>query len=310
MADSGDWLALAMQLPSQPAYARVKMWRRLRDAGAISIAGGIHLLPNEPRHRSMFDAALHDAIACGGQATILSGQVIAGSEEPLALFRSARTADYETWIADAGRLMAADVKAADVVRLRRRLDRIRSIDYFESDGFARADETMRALVEASYRHPSVARADPGSAFRVKQLHGRIWVTRRQMGIDRIASAWLIRRFIDPRPRFRFVDPDRYTHQKRELRFDMADGEFTHEGDNCSFETLLRHTDIAADHGLEEIARIIHQLDIEDGLYDHRRAADFAAAIARICSDCERDEERLDAGSEVLDDLHSQLGVAR
>ncbi len=299
----GPWLVLAMQLPSQPGYTRVKIWRRLREAGAVSLASGAHLLPDEQRHRDIFADALRDIVAGGGQATIVSGAIVDGSEDPEALFRSARTADFENWAGDAQSLLSSELKAASVTRMRRRLDAILTIEFVSTGWRNRAEEIMQSLLDASLRHPDVSRADPGHAYRVKELHGRTWVTRRGLGIDRIASAWLIRRFIDPRPHFRFVDPERYAHQQRELRFDMAEGEFTHEGDNCSFETLLSRSGIVADQGLIEIGRIIHQLDIDDGKYDCPGAPAFLEAIGTICGLHAEDDRRLAAGSDLLDDIY-------
>lgn len=298
-----------MQLPSQPAYTRVKIWRRLREAGAVSLASGAHLLPDEPRHRETFAAALREVVAGGGQATIVSGAIVNGSEDPEALFRSARTADFERWAEDANQLLTGEVKAPSMARMRRRLDAILAIEFVDTGWRDRAAEIMQSVLDASLRHPDVSRADPGHAYRVKELHGRTWVTRRGLGIDRIASAWLIRRFIDPRPHFRFVDPERYLHQQRELRFDMAEGEFTHEGGNCSFETLLSYSGIAADHGLIEIGKIIHQLDIEDGKYDCPGTPAFSDAIGRICSLHSEDEQRLAAGSALLDGMYEAAAVA-
>lgn len=293
-------------MPAQPAYPRVKIWRQLREAGALSIAGGAHILPDIPRCRATFQSAVQDAVAGGGQAVLLSGSVIDDAQDPEALFRSARTADYEEWTRDVDAMIASEVRAADVTRMKRRLDQVRASEFVETGLFKRASDQLKALVAASHRHPDVGRATPGQAFRSRELHGRIWVTRRSMGIDRIASAWLIQRFIDPRPRFRFVDPDRYVHARRELRFDMAEGEFTHEGDNCSFETLLARANVEMDAGLSEIAMIIHQLDIEDGKFDRPATGEFAGAIATICAETEKDEDRLSRGCECLDALHERF----
>lgn len=306
MSNRRDWLILSMQMPAQPAYPRVKIWRQLREAGALSIAGGAHLLPDVPRCRATFQSAIQAAIAGGGQAVLLAGSVIDGARDPEALFRSARMADYQEWIRDARALIASQVRAADVTRMKRRLDRVRAAEFVETGLFKRASEQMKALVAASHRHPDVGRSTPGQAFRSRELHGRVWVTRRSMGIDRIASAWLIQRFIDPRPRFRFVDPDRYTHSHRELRFDMADGEFTHEGGDCSFETLLVRADVAIDAGLSEIAMIVHQLDLEDRKFDRPGAGAFADTIAAICAENEKDGDRLHKGSERLDALYERF----
>jgi len=303
MPTSPPWLALSAQLPTKPAYARVKLWRRLRDAGAVLLPGGLYLLPNEEPHRKALQTAADDVAAGGGSATLIAGMVL--GDDAKAHFHAARRADYAKWCEEARLLAMHETRSSDVARMRRRLGRIRAIDFFGSEDRSRTDQAHAALVAASQRHPDVHREAPGTPFRARELHGRVWVTRRDLGIDRIASAWLIRRHIDPRPRFRFVSPDRYVHQRRELRFDMADGEFTHEGSDCTFETLLRRADVDASDGLIEIARIIHQLDIEDGLYDRPAAARLAAALAEICASHPRDEDRIAAAMPLFDGLEVQ-----
>jgi hypothetical protein len=306
MEEPRSWLVLATQLPAHPAYLRVKIWRRLRDAGAVSLANGVHILPDEPRHRMTLEAVIAAVIGGGGQASLLSGTLLGGSEDPSALFRAARDADYLGWIEEADRLAASDVKSVDVARMQRRLDHIRAIDHIGTGVGEDVEARMAMLIAASGRHPDVRRAEPGQPFRAVELHGRTWVTRRGVGVDRIASAWLIRRFIDPRPRFRFVDPQRYVPQRRELRFDMAEGEFTHEQDRCSFETLIHRAGMVPDQALEEIAQIIHQLDMGDGKYRHSGSVALASEMAEICAESERDEKRLEAGFASLDRLHRAM----
>lgn len=306
MTEPSSWIMLSMQLPSKPAYVRVKLWRQLREAGAISLAGGVYALPDEPRHREVLLAIANDASAAAGQAAIFSGVYIGGTDDPGTVCRSVRTADYESWIADAEGLIASDIRAVDVGRMRRRLEHIHATEFVLTGLRERACGLLRDLVESSLRHPDVRRSTPGGGFRSAELHGRVWVTRRGVGVDRIASAWLIQRFIDPRPRFRFVDPDRYLHQRRELRFDMADGEFTHEGDLCSFETLLLRSNVDVDKKLERVAMIIHDLDIEDGRYDLPQTKAVAETIRDLCARFERDEDRVEAGSKYLDDVYRSL----
>src|SRR5207342_2478419 len=97
---------------------------------------------------------------------------------------------------------------------------------------------------------------------VENLKGRVWVTRQGVHIDRIACAWLIRRFIDEQARFKFVLPRNYVPEQNELRFDMFDAEFTHEGDNCSFEVLVERFSIR-EPGIRALAEIIHDIDLKD-----------------------------------------------
>jgi hypothetical protein len=137
-----------------------------------------------------------------------------------------------------------------------------------------------------------------------ELKGRTWVTRRGVHVDRIACAWLIRRFIDPKAGFKFIDGKSYAPEPGELRFDMADAEFTHEGDRCSFETLVFRAGLDGDPALVSIAEIIHELDIGDGKFDRPEAAGLDAMLSGVCASSEDDLERIARGGDALDQFHA------
>ena len=137
------------------------------------------------------------------------------------------------------------------------------------------------------------------------LKGRTWVTRQGVQVDRIASAWLIRRFIDPEARFKFVPGAGYVPQQGELRFDMFEGEFTHQGDRCSFEVLVAHAKLD-DPALVAIGEIIHDIDLKDGKYGREEAGGIRTLIAGIASKPNNDEQRLARGAVLLDDLYSSF----
>jgi hypothetical protein len=120
---------------------------------------------------------------------------------------------------------------------------------------------------------------------------RLWVTRQDVHVDRIASAWLIRRFIDPKPQSKFVTPKSYRHAQGELRFDMADAEFTHEGDKCSFEVLLDKTGVS-DTALTAIAEIVHDLDLKDRKFDRAETSGIGHVIEGICATQSGDMDRI------------------
>ncbi len=133
--------------------------------------------------------------------------------------------------------------------------------------------------------------------------GRTWVTRQGVQIDRIASAWLIRRFIDPQARFRFVAHQTYQPTATEVRFDMFEGEFTHEGDHCTFEVLLKKTGLN-DSGLRSIAEIVHDIDLKDAKFQRDDTPAITRLIAGIVKIHQDDEKRLARGAAVFDDLYA------
>ena len=139
--------------------------------------------------------------------------------------------------------------------------------------------------------------------------GRMWVTRVGVHVDRISSAWLIKRFIDREARFRFVAPKGYRPATGELRFDMFEGEFTHDGDRCTFETLCRHFGIK-DRALGIIGELVHDIDCKDDKFGRPETAGFRLIIDGIVRGHADDAARLARGAPVLDDLYAQLSGAR
>ena len=138
-----------------------------------------------------------------------------------------------------------------------------------------------------------------------EMHGRNWVTRRGVYIDRIASAWLIRRFIDRAATFKFVSPKGYRRQESELRFDMFDGEYTHEGDRCTFEVLLDKFSLE-DPALQAIGEIVHDIDLKDDKFKRADTAGVQTVITGVAAAHADDSDRIAHGSPIFDALYSQL----
>jgi hypothetical protein len=145
---------------------------------------------------------------------------------------------------------------------------------------------------------------------LSDLKGRTWVTRTGVFVDRIGSAWLIRRFIDPEARFKFVPAKGYVPEPGELRFDMFEAEFTHEGDRCTFEVLLSRAGLERDRGLSRIAEIVHDIDLKDGKFARPEAEGIKPVITGICNGTPDDEERLGRGGAVFEDLYRSFGRSR
>jgi len=137
------------------------------------------------------------------------------------------------------------------------------------------------------------------------MRGRTWVTRRGVFVDRIASAWLIKRFIDQAARFKFVAPEGYSPRRSELRFDMFEAEFTHEGDLCTFEVLLARLGLE-EPALRPIAEIVHDVDLKEGKFGRPEAVGIDHLIAGIAMAYRDDGERLARGAAVFDALYEYL----
>jgi hypothetical protein len=308
----GDhWLMLVHQLPSRPAYARVKIWRRLKEAGAINLRNATYVLPDSEENRASFAAILREIESHGGDGLLVQGEVIAGlrNDQLRAQFNLARETEYREIADELRRLSQAwkkrKVPKTDPVqalaRISQRLAALNRIDFFSASGRA-AVEALLARLE----HSHIARAV--SIFEAPaptDLRNKTWVTRQDIHVDRIASAWLITRFIDPGAKLKFVPGKNYQPLAGEYRYDMQDGEFTHEGDNCSFEVLLRRSGIV-DPALKIIAEIIHDIDLSDGKFGHPQTAGISHVISGICRTQGSDAARLERGRELFDDIYEQF----
>jgi hypothetical protein len=193
----------------------------------------------------------------------------------------------------------------ELTRLKERQAEIAALDFFGAEGRQNVDGLIAGL-EAQLQESQSAqptRAAPTARLDLRDLRDRVWVTRRGVHVDRIACAWLIRRFIDAGARFKFVPPRGYVPEEGELRFDMFEAEFTHEGDRCSFEVLIGRLGLN-DPALDAIAEIIHDIDLKDGKFGREEAGGIKMLITGICADTSEDEERLARGATLFDDLYA------
>src|SRR5687768_9631778 len=195
---------------------------------------------------------------------------------------------------------------ASSARLRKRLAEIVALDFFGADGRAAAEAALAELEAYLMRtEQRTSRAAASKTPSLKELRGKTWVTRRNVHVDRIACAWFIRRFIDPAARFKFVDPAGYAARRNELRFDMADGEFTHRGDQCSLEVLLAQSG-RRDPALQAIAEIVHDLDLKDGKFGRPEVEGLRQLLSGIALASANDNTRLERGGMLFDDLYRSL----
>lgn len=309
------WLLLIHQLPTKPAYFRVKIWRRLQGIGAVAVKSTVYALPANAETQEDFEWLLKEIVEGGGEAMVCEARLIDGLSDAQvrALFDAARDEDYEA-IAKEGRALATALdadgtteKRAEVRtllgRLRKRFAETVAIDFFGANGREPVEGLLsgvearvtegKAMTDESTRASDSATAD---------LKGRTWVTRKGVHVDRIACAWLIRRFIDPDAVIRFVPGKGYVPKEGELRFDMFEGEFTHEGDRCSFEVLLTRAGLS-DPALQAIAEIVHDIDLKDGKFGREEATGIAHLIAGIAVANQDDEQRIAQGAPVFDNLY-------
>lgn len=306
------WLLLIHQLPPKPSNLRVRVWRRLQALGAVPIKNSVYVLPNRPESREDFEWLRRELLADGGEASICEARFVDGlrDDEVEALFSAAREADYRELAAaaralvevrSAGRKRRPDpaALAADVGRLRRRLGEVVARDFFGAPGREALEGFLARLEPEAARAAAVTPIDPS------ELRGRTWVTRKGVHIDRIATAWLVRRFVDPDAAFKFVPAKGYRPQAGELRFDMFDAEFTHDGDRCTFEVVVERLGLP-DSALRGIGEIVHDIDLKDAKFGRPETSGVDHLVAGLCMAHAADEDRLARGGALLDDLYEYL----
>ena len=318
------WLLLIPQLPPKPAYLRVKVWRRLQRLGAISVKNSVYVLPASEQSLEDFQWLLREIEEGGGDGIVCEANLIDGldDQEVQGLFDAARDADYEE-IAAKLRTITAKLrkkKKAPIetlpdlknltAKLRRRSGEVNTIDFFGAKGRMIVEgllsEIEGRLTKAETLDP---KEQPTPQSDLADLMGKTWVTRKGVHVDRIACAWLIRRFVDPEARFKFVSVKDYTAEPGEIRFDMFKGEFTHIGDKCSVEVLLDRIGLD-DRALRAIGEIVHDIDLKDGKFGREQAPGIAHVIAGICASQKEDIARIERGSALFDDTYEYFRKKR
>ncbi len=317
--DLPRWILLIHSIPPRPSYLRVKIGRRLQKLGAVAVKNSVYALPRSDAAREDLEWIAHEIAADGGEASLCESRFIGGVSDAQIeqQFQEARQRDYRQAAQLAGRLVdslsgkrtgprRAQAEAA-LARLKKRAEEIAAIDHFGAPGRAEVEALLRAA-ETRLRPPQ---GPPPSARgpSLRGLRGRTWVTRKGIHVDRIASAWLIRRFIDPAARMKYVEAKGYTPARGELRFDMFDAEFTHDGQLCTFEVLLARMG-SGDPALRAIAEMVHDLDLRDGRFGRPETAGFTALVTGICLQHREDDARLAAGTVMLDALYQALPQRR
>ena len=241
MQDSeGRWLLLIHQIPPKPDYFRVKIWRRLQRLGAVAIKNSVYVLPKNEQTQEDFQWVLREIVEGGGEATLCEARFVDGLSdgEVEALFQTARSADYDEIALEARRLAATSVPKSkikddrsaqietDLAKLKRRLAEIVAIDFFGARGREVVDGLISGI-ETRIHENRGTRPVKSATSLVSELKDKTWVTRKGIYVDRIASAWFVRRFVDPGARFKFVPAKGYKTLPGEIRFDMFEAEFTH-----------------------------------------------------------------------------------
>jgi hypothetical protein len=297
------WLLLMFTLPAKQASARVEVWRKLKRYGAMPLRTSGYLLPNNAETQERFEWLAAAIRKYKGQASVVQVQAVDDlpSEKLVQLFIQARSKDYESLTREAKKVTSQNKREpGKLARLRRRFQEITAIDFFNSPLHRQVEALLESTdsIRESKTIPQARRKGK------KQYFDRVWMTRPRPGIDRVSSAWLIRRFIDSNARFVFGnDPQEHAEA---IPFDMfqASG-FGHRGDDCTFETLRKEFAIR-DRSVATIAEIIHDADLADEKFGRTEGAGLDQVLIGWAQQGISDDELLRRGIELIEGLYQSL----
>ncbi len=300
------WILLLYGLPTKKGSARVNLWRQLKKCGALPLKTSAYLLPDKPEHHERLQWLAQQVRDGGGEATIIHVTEIEGlrHEDIVRQFNETRAADYDVLLSALTELIARNRKrrdesfAADLEKLTRQFEDIRKIDFFDC---SRAQDAQMLLKRAAGLRSAKSKTSP--PLTAKKFVGKTWLTRPRPEIDRVGSAWLIRKLIDPKAKFVFAtDPAKHLSA---IPYDMFEVEFSHHGDDCTFETLVKRFGIT-DKGILKIAEMVHDADLEDGKFQTTECAGIDQVLKGWAKSSLSDDELLKRGGECFDALYQQL----
>ena len=322
------WLLLVHQLPVRPTNLRVRTWRKLQKLGAVAIKNSVYALPANEKTHEDFQWLKQEIESAGGEAAVFrSGSVDdATDEEIIGAFRTARDAEFAAITAELdgltgrvrelsrakhlspGRLANHET---ELDRLHVELERIVGNDFFfatKRKDALNAYERCQKTIRLSHMPPSnkTSSRRQSNALATADYQNRRWVTRRNLHIDRLASAWLITQFIDKRPRFYFVSENETID--RAIPFDMFGAEFTHQGEDCTFETMLKRFGLTHIQGLRDLAEIVHDIDLKDDKFNRLEAPGLNAIINGLSETLHDDRRLLQQSSAIFDALFTLFGT--
>jgi hypothetical protein len=314
-SDARRWLFFVHQLPTEPSNLRVRTWRRLQQIGAVPIKQAVYVLPDTPGTREDFEWLKQDVKGAGGDASVFAADALDASEDDGIAdeFRRSRQEGYAALAADleqtltrlGGSRRTRSTPAAATLRtlnaFRERFAAIENIDFFGSAGRDRVVtllDRLAGLASARTQKRPAQSADPSDR---RSFQKRLWITRPRPGVDRMASAWLIRRFIDFEARFGFA-ADREAVPPGAIPFDMFGVEFSHTDGGCTFETLCSSFGID-ETAVTRIAAVVHDLDLKDQRFGAPDAPTLNAIIEGLRLAHQDDTELLNHGMTLFDSLY-------
>lgn len=305
--DNITWMVIVLTLPTQNATARMRIWRGLKGLGCVALRDGAWLLPETPSTRQAFEALASETHTEGGTAWLLR---LDADESQSDAFKGMfdRSAEYAELLIDLARFdpLAEKVTISNksLKALRRRYETLVEQDYFPGAAKLETEERLQSAeamlqTRLSPNEPQFQNGQP-ERLNPADYQKQIWATRQDMWVDRLASAWLIHRFIDHKARFVWLKQPKDCPAKA-LGFDFDGARFTHVGHRVTFETLLASFGLESDAALQRIGTMVHALDVGG---DAPEAAGFEMLLKGLKTRIKEDTALLKQGGQMLDDLYA------
>jgi hypothetical protein len=295
------WLLLVFSLPKKGASLRVTVWRKLQRYGALPLGNSGYFLPNTDGNRERFEWLATAVRTEGGEASVLEVQSIDNCSfaQMKQRFSDARAGDYRELLKDL-RNPASAKQSSRIARLRQRFQDIVSIDFFGSALRKQVEQALSSLQGSKAKSvaPEIANVSPA------EYRNRVWVTRPRPGVDRVTSAWLIRKFIDRKAKFAFAPEDQ--KPAKAVPFDMYEGGFGHRGEDCTFETLLKVFHIR-DKKVLVMAEVVHDADLFDEKFGRKEGFGIDEVMKGWAREGLSDQALLKRGMQLADGLYKSLG---
>jgi hypothetical protein len=310
------WLLFMANFAPEQGTLRVRAWRRLQAMGALNIRTSCHVLPNSAATLEDFEWLRRELADEGVDVLLFEAALVEGLSDAALRdsFNAARDDEYRL-LAERVRALRKELtsrrgrqdSSAQLPRLQREFHEIERRDHFGAAGREPAAALLGDMAPFTKSESIVLTAKENAVS--PSLMNKTWITRQGVHVDRIASAWLVRRHIDANATFRFVAERHYTPGPGEVRFDMFDAEYTHVGDRCTFEVLLDHAGLV-DPALRRIGEIVHDIDLKDSRYERAETEGVRQLLAGLVASTERDEDRLERGAALFDNLYQALSAKR
>jgi len=318
------WLFFIYRISSKPVNNRMKIWRKLNKAGALQFKGTAYLLPNDEDHYEFFDWLVSEVSSLGGEAAMIKADRVENIEDGdiVDLFNLQRESDYETpakslqnlerkvnSVQKGSKLQDAGKLKSQLKKYLKEYEEVKNLDFFSSKAGIELQgktQNLRKKIEKVTQESTRKKSHAITIRNIVDYHGKTWVTRPNPFVDRMATAWLVKRFIDADAKFGFAGEENLARlEDNMISYDVRDGEFTHVGDMCTFEVVLTTFGLK-EKRLKKIADIVHDLDMKDDKYSSAEAKGLEDILSGIRKSSPDDKEALEKGMAIFEMLYVAL----